>query len=368
MASTLSGYAIGVTADRRSSEQIALLEGRGAQCLHGPTIVTHPIADQNEIVAATLSLLAQPPDALVLQTGIGIRSWFEVVEATGHAQALRETLATVPLICRGPKTLGASVAEGLEVDWCVAPATAAAVVGHVVSQIEPGARVAVQNDGDPQPWLATRLSQLGYDVLQIPIYRWSLPDDPTAAEVLIRAIVDERVDAVTFTSRPAVANLVAIAADLELDGALRDVFQRSVIPACVGPVTAAQVFKVGFGYGLHPARHRLGSMVQQLTDALVAQARPLSLAGHQLVLRGRQIEGLDQPVQLTGRERAVLLALLQQPGFVRSKTALLDEVWKSRTPGTHTVEVTVGRLRRRLGPAGKGIETVIRRGYRLRTD
>ena len=33
----------------------------------------------------------------------------------------------------------------------------------------------------------------------------------------------------------------------------------------------------------------------------------------------------------------------------------------------HVVEVTVGRLRRRLGPAGTHIETVMRRGYRLST-
>ena len=39
-----------------------------------------------------------------------------------------------------------------------------------------------------------------------------------------------------------------------------------------------------------------------------------------------------------------------------------------RQPNTaddHAVEVTVGRLRRRLAPASEGIETVMRRGYRL---
>jgi len=32
------------------------------------------------------------------------------------------------------------------------------------------------------------------------------------------------------------------------------------------------------------------------------------------------------------------------------------------------VEVTVARLRQRLGPAGTGVETVVRRGYRLSPD
>lgn len=32
------------------------------------------------------------------------------------------------------------------------------------------------------------------------------------------------------------------------------------------------------------------------------------------------------------------------------------------------VEVTVGRLRKRLGPIGASIDTVMRRGYRLDVD
>jgi uroporphyrinogen-III synthase len=41
-------------------------------------------------------------------------------------------------------------------------------------------------------------------------------------------------------------------------------------------------------------------------------------------------------------------------------------VWTGETDD-HVVEVTVGRLRRRLGSAGTHIETVMRRGYRLST-
>jgi len=34
----LSGFCIGVTADRRSGEQIQMLESRGAECIHGPML------------------------------------------------------------------------------------------------------------------------------------------------------------------------------------------------------------------------------------------------------------------------------------------------------------------------------------------
>lgn len=368
MATTLTGFVVGVTADRRSEEQIALLEGRGARCIHGPTIRTHPVGSQDEMVEVTRALIENPPDAVVVQTGIGIRAWAETAEATGHAWALRKALAGVPILCRGQKAVGASIAAGLEVAWFAEPATADAVAQHVSREFHPGARIAVQNDGAPEPWLANELFGLGFDVVPVNPYSWAIPQNTAAAEVLVRAIVEERVDAVTFTSRPAVENLLKIAEMMDLATPLRHALRTMVIPACVGPVTAAHTRGLGLGDGLYPARYRLGAMVQQLTDALVAQARPLRLGGHDLVLRGRSVEGLAEPAQLAGRERAVLLALLDQPGVVHSKRNLLDEVWKSTTPGTHTVEVTVGRLRRRLGPAGKGIETVTKRGYRLRAE
>jgi uroporphyrinogen-III synthase len=70
-------------------------------------------------------------------------------------------------------------------------------------------------------------------------------------------------------------------------------------------------------------------------------------------------------VRLTDRERDVLRVLAERPGVVMSKRALLRRVWGHRETDEHAVEVTVARLRQRLGITGSGIETVIRRGYRL---
>jgi len=366
--SALEGFVIGLTADRRSEEQISLLEGRGAKCLHGPTMRTHPLGSQDEIAAATQELISSPPTALVVQTGIGIRAWFEAAEAVGLAQPLREALEGRRIFCRGPKAVGAAITVGLEVDWVATALTARAVADHISAQIPAGSRIAVQNAGDPEAWLSHHLRDAGYEVIEVPVYQWTLPENPEAAEILIRAIVEKRTDAVTFTSKPAVDNLVTIAGDMGLAEELRSAFASSVVPACVGPVTAARASELGFGEVLHPERFRLGAMVQQLTDALAGREQSLQLAGHSLVLRGRQLDGLAAPVLLAPRERAVLVALIERPGVVLSKSQLLDTVWLSRVPGEHTVEVTVGRLRRRLGAAGRGVQTVARRGYRVSAD
>jgi two-component system alkaline phosphatase synthesis response regulator PhoP len=96
--------------------------------------------------------------------------------------------------------------------------------------------------------------------------------------------------------------------------------------------------------------------------------RTIFLGGCRIELtEGSVVIGDAEPVVLIGRERQVLDALLTRPGVVFSKQSLLRSIWGSRDTSEHVVEVTVGRLRRRLGPAGSGIETVIRRGYRAQT-
>jgi uroporphyrinogen-III synthase len=83
---------------------------------------------------------------------------------------------------------------------------------------------------------------------------------------------------------------------------------------------------------------------------------PIEMGGALVTVDGR-------PVDLAPRERAVLEVLSRRPGSVVNKSQLLAAVWKGAADG-HAVEVTIGRLRRRLDGV-LDIQTVPRRGYRL---
>lgn len=76
----------------------------------------------------------------------------------------------------------------------------------------------------------------------------------------------------------------------------------------------------------------------------------------------------ERPVRLTKKEFKLLQVLLQAKGRVLSRDALLDQAWPhSSIHGldTRTVDVHVGRLRRKLGPAGRHIITVRNVGFRF---
>jgi DNA-binding response OmpR family regulator len=73
-----------------------------------------------------------------------------------------------------------------------------------------------------------------------------------------------------------------------------------------------------------------------------------------------------EPIRLTRREFELLKFLIENRNRVLSRDRLLERVWGyDRNVETRSVDVHVGRLRAKLGPAGPQIETIIGLGYRF---
>jgi DNA-binding response OmpR family regulator len=73
-----------------------------------------------------------------------------------------------------------------------------------------------------------------------------------------------------------------------------------------------------------------------------------------------------EPIRLTRREFELLRCLVENRNRVLSRDRLLERVWGyEQFIETRSVDVHVGRLRSKLGPAGTQIETVVGLGYRF---
>ena len=93
------------------------------------------------------------------------------------------------------------------------------------------------------------------------------------------------------------------------------------------------------------------------------------LSVHDLVIHaGRhQVTYRDQPIDLTSTEFRVLRFLASKPGWVFTRQQILDGVHGNNYAITdRAVDVQIVGLRKKLGPAGKYIETVRGVGYRFK--
>lgn len=77
------------------------------------------------------------------------------------------------------------------------------------------------------------------------------------------------------------------------------------------------------------------------------------------------VETHDKAVDLSPKEFDLLVCLMKSKGNVMTREALCESVWGHEYyQNTRTVDVHVGRLRKKLGKVGDKIETIERIGYR----
>jgi uroporphyrinogen-III synthase len=200
-------------------------------------------------------------------------------------------------------------------------------------------------------------------VIGVRVYRWELPTDTEPVVKLIESVCDGAVDAVTFTSSPAIWNLAHIAESIGALDALRCELSQRVLSVCVGPVCAAAAVDTGFLQPLQPVAPRLGSMAKALAGHVSSSRETVHVDSTQVLMGASTIVVDGAVIELTPREREMLGMLVRRPGTVVNKAQLLSHVWQGAADD-HAVEVTVGRLRRRLDGTLR-VETIPRRGYRL---
>ncbi|BCJ44338.1 uroporphyrinogen-III synthase [Actinoplanes ianthinogenes] len=358
-AATLAGYTIGVTADRRRDELAGLLESRGARVVLAPALRIVPIADDAELRAATRACLDDPPDIVLVNTGIGMRGWLEAAEGWGLAEPLRAVLSDAYLVARGPKARAAVRTAGLQEQWTPDGEGSAEVVEHLTSRGVAGLTVALQLHGESQPEYTEALEAAGARVIEVPVYRWAPPTDPAPLHRLVDLITGKLVDAVTFTSAAAVHALLRAAGPAT--DPLLDALRTDVLAACVGPVTAAPLRRHDVPVST-PNRARLSALVRTLVEELPQRAVTIEVNGHAITLRGHAAVVDGELRQLAPGPMAVLRALANSPGRVLSRAALLQAL--PRHADEHAVEMAVARLRAALALPGV-IQTVVKRGYRI---
>jgi uroporphyrinogen-III synthase len=357
----LTGYTVGVTADRRAGDLIAALVRRGAEVLHAPTLRIAPVEEDDQLLAVTKAVIDNGPDLVLATTSHGFSGWLEAADAAGLGQELHTVLERSQIWVRGPKSRGAVRAAGLRDAGGGADETTASLVDAALRQGVGGRTVVVQLHGYIDHDQLARLRQAGARLLTVAPYRWSEPFDRRPVERLIDAVIGRQLDAVTFTSAPAAEALLQAADRIDRGPDLLAALGSDIATVAVGDVTATPLRKAGLQPAV-PERFRLGALVRTVCVELSRRELAADTSVGRLQLRGRLVVIGDRSLMLTPSGAAILAALIRADGSLVDKERLRDLL-----PGggdDHALEVAVARLRRSLDLPGS-VVTVVRRGYRL---
>lgn len=362
----LEGMRIGVTASRKASEQIAMLERRGAEVVWAPVLqVASAHGDDEALRRATESVLAEPVDMLVATTGVGMKAWLEAAATWGLQDKLLAHLDAAEIIARGPKTIGAVRANGLRELWSPTSECFGDVMAHLRGRDVDGLRIVVQEHGQSLSMVARSLELRGARVEVVTVYRMEPVPDLGSIFQLVDLVADLEMDAVTFTAAPAVTAFLEAA---EVHGRRDEVlsaFGNHVVAVSVGPVTAAALERWGIPT-IWPERSRLAAMVNLVARDLPERRAGVTIdvaGGHLLRLQGERVLVDGTEVRLTPAPLAVLRALCTNPGHVVSRAELLNALPSGTAESEHAVEMAVARLRQGVG--SRVVQTLVKRGYRL---
>jgi uroporphyrinogen-III synthase len=280
-AAGLSGLRVAIFESRHATEFANLVRKQGGEPLLGPSMVEAPLSLGAELLAFVDQLRAGALDAFLVLTGVGNRKLVELLAPVMPREELRQRLSELVVAARGPKAVGALRELGVR-PQVVAPEphTWQSLLAALEAALPlAGKRVGLQQYGVPHERLTRALVAQGAEVVQVPVYRWQLPEDLEPLSHVAREICERRVDVVLFTSGPQAGALFEVAARCGLEDALRAGFAQLALGS-VGPSCSEALRNLELEPDFEPEHGKMGHLVLEAVRrarAVLADKRGESL-------------------------------------------------------------------------------------------
>jgi uroporphyrinogen-III synthase len=255
--------------ESRMAEHVGeLIARRGGIPLSAPALNEDPDVDPAAIARMLSDASSRPPAAFVFQTGVGTRALFAATDTLGSTAALEALLERTTVVARGPKPTAALRQRGIRIDASAAePYTTTQVLDAMAPLDLATKTVIVQRYGDVNEELHDALHARGATVIDVPLYRWSLPRDTAPLVRLLDALENGGVDALVVTSASQVRNLFAVAERERRVDALRAGLAVTRV-ASIGPVSSQALRNAGVAVTIEASPPKLGPLMEALDATL----------------------------------------------------------------------------------------------------
>ncbi len=266
----MKGRTIAFLESRLADHVGELIVRRGGIPVSAPALREEPVVEPDAIERLIRDCTRHPPKLVIFQTGVGTRALFAATDALGRSAALARLLADTLVAARGPKPTAVLRQRGVRIDFsAVDPFTTAEVIDAIAGVTLANETVVVQRYGDANEPLNEALVARGAIVVEVPTYRWALPDDTRPLTALLDRLDGSGIDAVVFTSASQVHNLMTVAGLQHRAATLRTALNATRV-ASIGPVCSAALAAAGIDVTLEASPPKLGPLFEALEAAFDA--------------------------------------------------------------------------------------------------
>ena len=257
-----NGLRIAAFESRFAGEMANLIKKHGGEPHVSPSLREVPLDNNTIAIDFAHRLLTGEIGIVVFLTGVGFRMLLDAVERHVDRQRFLDSLADIVTVARGPKPAAAMKEVGLTPTFRVpAPNTWRELLSTLDQSVAVANQtVGLQEYGKPNPSLVAGLEARGARVINVPVYRWDLPEDPRPLEENVRALARGERDVVLFTSAQQIVNLLRVAADCNLLDTIRERLPNMVV-ASIGPTTSETLRDAGLSVDLEPEHPKMGPLV-----------------------------------------------------------------------------------------------------------
>lgn len=259
-----NGLTVAAFESRMAAEMTRLIERHGGKPLVAPALREIPLEDNSAALQFGEQLLTEGLDVLVLMTGAGTTTLFEILHSRHTKDTIESALKGTVLIARGPKPVAALKALGFQPTLTVPEPNTWVDVVSTLDAYRPvkGLRVAVQEYGLPNRDLLEALTQREANVVPVPVYRWALPENTAPLKQVINQILAGQVQVMLVTNAAQIDHAMQVVAQ-EGNTAQFKTIGRQLVVASIGPTASERIRSHGLPVDFEPSHGKMGILVKE---------------------------------------------------------------------------------------------------------
>ncbi len=253
---------------RMAAEMTKLIERNDGLPVVVPALreIPIPLQDNGAVFRFGVKLILQQIDILILMTGIGTKSLFDILLTRYPLTDLIEALRKTIIVTRGPKPLAALKAIGAEANITVPEPNTWHDVIATLDYYRPvkGLRIGIQEYGTTNPDMIDALTQRGADVFPVPIYRWALPEDTAPLKSAIGTVLDGMIDAMIITNAAQIDHVMQLVEQEGKTGPFKKACKKLVL-ASIGPTASERLKHYDLPVDFEPSHPKMGVLLKELS-------------------------------------------------------------------------------------------------------